>query len=509
MSQRATISRRLASETGTVSKDPGGNLRVCLLYPNRYFVGMSSLGFQAIYHLLNSLPHVVCERAFLPDEADLADMARTGEDLLSYESQSAVRTFDVLGFSVSYELDYVNVARLLRLAKLAPRAADRSSADPLVIAGGPVAAINPEPLAPMLDLLVIGEAEGVLPELAGVLRSPREEALARAAQLAGVYVPSAPRAPVVRQYTRDLDAHPTHSRLLTPETEFGELFLVEIGRGCARRCAFCVTPHCYWPVRFRGSAAVMEMVESGLRHRNAIGLVGAAVSDHPQVDEIATAIVARGARLSVSSLRADSVSPALLDALAKGGAKSLTIAPEAGTGRLRTAIAKQISDAQILDTLTRAARAGLREAKLYFMVGLPGEGEEDVAAIPVLVRRCLAEAGLSHLTVAAGAFVPKPNTPFERGAMLPVTELSRRLRFLRDSLRGERHLTLALESANWSYLEGALARGDQRLAEVIIAAEARGGNLAAWRHAFTSAGLSPSQFAGAPPPDPPPWSFIE
>jgi radical SAM superfamily enzyme YgiQ (UPF0313 family) len=507
-----TIERRLSEEIGTVRKDPGGKLRVCLAYPNTYFVGMSNLGFQAVYHLLNADPGVVCERAFVPDEDDLADLVRTGEELVSYESQAPLHTFDVLAFSVSYELDYVNVARLLRLAKVPARAAERETQHPLVIAGGPIASINPEPLAPLVDLFLVGEAEPALGALVQAIREhlgDRESLLAAAARVPGVYVLSAGAgAPVTRQYAADLDAYPTHSRILTPETEFGALFLVEVSRGCARQCRFCVTPSCYWPLRWRSAEAVMAAVQAGVQHRDAIGLVGAAVSDHPQIEEIAARIVTLGARLSVSSLRADSVSPALIAALAAGGARSLTIAPEAGSERLRTAISKGITEEHVITALRRAAEAGLREGKLYFMVGLPGEEQEDVAAIPVLVRTCLETTGLSRLTVSAGAFVPKPNTPYQRAAMLPVQELSRRLRFVRDSLRRERSVTLALESANWSYLEGALSRGDRRLGEVIIAAEAAGGNLAAWRRAFAAQGLTAAQFAGAPPPDPPPWGFI-
>jgi radical SAM superfamily enzyme YgiQ (UPF0313 family) len=191
-----------------------------------------------------------------------------------------------------------------------------------------------------------------------------------------------------------------------------------------------------------------------------------------------------GARLSVSSLRADSVSDALISALARSGAKSITVAPEAGSERLRRAIGKGISDEQILDSLRRASAGGIREAKLYFMVGLPGEGEEDIAAIPALARRCREAANLSRVTVAAGAFVPKLNTPYESEAMLPVAELSRRLRLIKEELRSERRVHVALESPNWSYLEGVLSRGDRRLGAVIADAEANGGNLSAWRAAL-------------------------
>ena len=506
--------RHLTRETGAIIKPPG-NRRVALVYPNTYHVGMSNLGVHAVYHLLNAAPDVSCERCFMPDREQTADCH---SPLVTIESQSPLDRFDVVAFSLSYELDYIGAVDALRRARLPIFARDRDDRHPLVIAGGPCAGFNPEPLADIIDAFVVGEAEPVLADLAAAIAdsADRADALRRLANLQGVYVPSLhgapgkPLAPIARLHVADLDRWPTHTRIFTPDTEFGDMFLIEISRGCAHGCKFCVTSPCYRPYRHRSAEHLLDLAAQGRQHRRTIGLVAAAVSDHPEIERIIAGLRQMDARVSLSSIRADGASAALIEALAASGARSITLAPEAGSENLRHTLRKGISEEQYVAAARLAAANGIRRLRLYFMLGLPGETEADCAEIPRLVHLIKREARMARVTASISAFVPKPQTAFEREAMAPVREIQGKLKALRSLLYAEPGVIMAAESASWSFIQAALARGDRRLGAVIARACEGGGSLAAWRAAFAAENLDPGDFANRvrAPGESLPWAHI-
>lgn len=484
--------RLLADEEETIRKDPGGKLRVALVYPNTYAVGMSNLGFQTMYRLFNARPDVVCERAFLPED---------GGPARTLESDSPLRAMDVVAFSVTFELDYPNIPRILRQAGIKPFAAQRHR--PFVLAGGPTMSYNPEPVAPFLDAAVVGEADHLTSPLIDALLAG-EDALAA---LPGVYLPARGAIPTARLMVGNLDAAPVYNQVFSPHTEFGEMALMEVSRGCPYGCRFCVASHVYRPARWRSLEALLPQIERGLRFRKRVGLIGASVTDHPQILELCEAILARGAEVSPASMRADALTDDLLRALARGGVRTITLAPEAGTEALRKRIGKgQLKDAALFIAAERAVRAGIPNLKLYFIVGLPEETREDVAAIPALVSQ-LAETGL-RVSVGCSALVPKPGTPFARIAMAPEREIKAKLDLLRKALRGTAEFTH--ESSRWSYWQAVLARGDREQAAALARIADGPDTPARWSDAFRESGLDPDRYAlDAIPPDAPlPWGHI-
>ncbi len=473
MKKLFTRAELLRDEVGAFDREVAGRKRVALCYPHSYAVGMANLGFQTIYRLLNEREDVVCERVFL----------NSGTPGRTFESDTPLGEMDVIAFSISFELDYPNVLRVLRAAGITPYAADRRG--PLVIAGGATMSYNPEPLAPFLDAVLVGEAEEALGPLFDALlagRSPEG--------LPGVYVPAAP-GPVTRQRVDDLSVHQAFTQVYSPHCEFGNMTLIEVGRGCPYGCRFCVASHCYRPARWRSIESMLPVIERGLLQRKRVGLIGASVTDHPQIIPLCEEILRLGGEPSPASMRADALTPELLALLAAGGTRSVTLAPETGREELRRNVGKQMTDESLFAAVNRACAAGINHVKLYFIIGLPGETEEDVAAIPELALRLAKETG-ARVSLGCSAFVAKPGTPFARAAMAPEKENRRKLTSITRALRGR--LDYTHESARWAAWQGVLARGDRRLAPALLDISAAPDTPAAWRTAFREHDIDPEWY---------------
>jgi len=511
---RATLDR----EVGYVRKPHGGRLRVALAFPNTYHVGMSSLGFQTVYRLFNDRDDVVCERVFLPGRQELREQMESGQPLLTLESQTPVRDFDVFALSVSFEWDYTNVVSMLRLARLAPRAADRSGHDPLIVIGGAVTFVNPEPLALFADVIAAGEGEVLIPALVSAIRETgsREELYATLGQSRGFYVPSlydvryhedgtiaafeakpGSQAPAVVKKaavktTEALD--PPATSIFTPDTEFGSRFLIEVVRGCANLCRFCWAGYNYLPVRAFPADRILELARAARAHSAKAGLVSIALCDHPEIERILHGLLDMGYSISPASLRLDDLTEPIVRLLHQSGERSITIAPETGSDRLRRVINKTVTNDEILAATELIFANGIENLKLYYMIGLPTETDDDLVAIrdltiqmrDIMMVHAKKRGRVGRIVGSVNPLIPKPGTAYQWMPMEDPAITDRKGKRLRQLLAGLDNVYFNIKSERHSYYQALMSLGDRRVAPAIEAAERNGGN---WRAAVAEAGV--------------------
>jgi len=494
-------------ERGALRKEPGGRLGVALVYPNAYRLGMANLGLHAVYRLLNADPAALCERAFLPED---------GGPPRTVESGRPLAAFDVVAFSLSFEDDYANVLAILDRAGLPLRSAERDGRHPLVVAGGIAVQINPEPVAPFFDAFLVGEGEVLVPPFlayargAAAARRSRGELLRALADLPGSYVPalyevaySDTRAPggawvtrfepqdgaperVARRWLPDLRGVATSRVVDSPDAQFGDLFLTEVARGCLWGCRFCAAGFVQRPYREVDLETLRGEAREGIARGQRVGLVGPDTSDHTGLDPLTCFIAEEGGTFSPSSLRVDAITPELSARMAAGGERSITLAPEAGTERMRRVVNKDFTDDRIVQAAESALSRGMQHVKLYFMCGLPTETDDDVlgmARVAVRIReevmlpRAKATGRMGRISLSVNPFVPKPWTPFQWAPMQERGCLEAKRRLLERTLR-PKGIDVDFLSPREAWLQALLSRGDRRCADLLeLAHRETGGDL--------------------------------
>jgi radical SAM superfamily enzyme YgiQ (UPF0313 family) len=500
-----------------------------------------------VYALFNSAREFVCERVFAEpvligsrsagrgdwtgdDRYQIESRLQAVGEPLSVESQRPLSDFAVVAFSLSFELDYFNIGDVLRRAGIPPLAADRTETDPIVIAGGPAASGNPEPVAPMLDALIVGEVEPVIDGLQDVFLGggDRWEQIDRLARLPGVYVPTKYSVsysadgsisgldrlgddvalPVARLNARNVNEFQTMSAVLSPDIELGDMFLIEMTRGCARGCRFCLAGYTSLPVRHRHVDHLIEGIQHGMQQRKRIGLISAATSDHPQLEQLLARMLDIGANVSLSSLRIDRISPLLVEALVRSGTRTITLAPEAGSQRMRDVINKRLTHEQIVHAAELAGRGGIPNIKLYFIVGLPGETDEDVRELAALSAEILVRARehnrTARVAVNLSPHVPKAQTAFQWEPMAEVETNMQRIKLVQRAL-GPVGIDVRFEAPASQRVQAILARGDRRLAPVLLETQ----RLQQFEANVRRHGLDPDWYLGSMDPNGiMPWSAV-
>ncbi len=523
----------MRGESGAVRKEHAGRLTVALVYPNTYPVGMSNLGFLTVYRLLNGFDQVVCERAFLPSgEADPTGGIKT------VESGKPISDFDIVAFSLSFENDYPAILAVLEKAGLPLESSDRGTPYPLIVAGGVACFLNPEPIAAFIDCFLLGEAEIALPLFLDAVdpKADRQATLSRIARhVPGAYVPAfytplyhkngilrelqvlpgTPRTVKPPRF-KNLADEPASSSIIAQDTTFKNTYLLEVARGCPHGCRFCSAGFVYRPPRFQSLSTLKACLVQAAKRTSRVGLVGTAVSDLPHLDELCRFAIEKGLQVSFSSLRADALDENLVKTLRASKVKTATIAPDAGSERMRRIINKGISEAQILKAAEILVAGGIPNLKVYFMVGLPWETDQDVRAIVELtgkIKQRFLEASrkqkkIGSITVSLNAFVPKPFTPFQWCPMDDRKSLRTKIKTVRKALQKIPNVRVQAENLRWSYIQAVLARGDRRVSGLLLQAHANDGN---WSRTFKETTLDPDFYVTRErsADERLPWEFID
>ncbi|HPW68059.1 MAG: B12-binding domain-containing radical SAM protein [Deltaproteobacteria bacterium] len=502
-------------ETGAIRKDPGGRLNIALVYPNTYWVGMSNLGLHAMYRVFNGHPSIACERFF-------TDSPR------SVESSRSLQDFHIIAFSVSYELDWINMIRILLDNRIPVRREERRGG-PIVMAGGAAATINPEPVAEALDFCFLGEGEPLGDALANAFFASDgyQEFLDRLAGVPGIYLPertcpvyegerirefAGPR-PVI-SVVRPFD-NPGHSVILTDKTVFQDMFLTEIARGCPFNCKFCTAREIYSPFRPVDVDRLLPVLDRAVSSGRKLGLVSTSLNNHPRLPRLLEEIDARGLKIAPPSLRLGMISGELLAYMKASKVNEVTLAPEVGSDTLRAALGKQVSREAILEDVISLVRNGIRDIKLYFMVGLPGEEQEDMDAAIDLVKRIRqtfiqvsrGNRRIGRVSVSINTMIPKPHSRYERAALLEPGKAKNRIKKIVKGLQSQSNVTVSFEGPKWAYIQTLIARGDRRVLDLLTEMAAR--DPSKWQEVLRNWPRNPDYYALREhgPDEILPWSF--
>lgn len=526
-------------EFGSIVKDLSQiDIRFGFCFPDLYEIGMSHLGIKILYHCLNTMPNVWCERVFMPNLDMEEEMKKENIPLFGLESKDPLREFDFVGFTLQYEMSYTNVLNMLALAQIPMFSKDRTDTDPIVIAGGPCTC-NPEPIADFIDVFSIGEGEEHLKTLMNLYLEcgkNRTKFLQEAAEIEGTYVPQyPPEKPVKMQKIQNLDTVEYPDRFVVPFSQVvHDRVMLEIMRGCIRGCRFCQAGFLYRPFRQKSPEVLIEQANKLCKATgyDEISLTSLSTSDYDKLPELCDNLLVycmpQHINLSLPSLRVDNFTKEILEKVQATRKSGLTFAPEAGTQRLRDVINKNVTEEEIEHTCRIAFEGGCTSVKLYFMIGLPTETDEDIKGIAETAQKIVdlyyslpeKPKGKSiQVTISLATFVPKPFTPFQWESQISLEEIERKQKYLKSQITSKK-IKLNYHDGKTSVIEGVLARGDRRLSQVLLKVFENGGKLDAWDEHFSyerwiqainDCGLSVEEYAGRKRPfdEPLPWDIID